>query len=220
MRNLQDLLAKHSGTTILFIFPHFDDCAYVSSGLLQAARRFDIKTFVVVLVEKDDEVGIVEFQKYALDLGTNETKVIKTKRSTMKLDIMAVINSVKPEFVVSFDPGGVTGNSHHTLTSLKTYEALKSLKKRPKLLWRVADVEEEKYFGKTPRPLGKEYDPIIKLNLDLKNSIRKVKAILSNKSKMRGFLYQLRVIEWYLLDHQENYYLVDFNRDRLKVSYN
>lgn len=219
MDQVKNLLKDSSGGPMLFIFPHFDDCAFVSSGLLQEARRYGITTLVCVLAEADDQIGLKEFQSYTSLLGVTKAFTLKTRHASTESNISKLIAETNPEFVITFDPGGITGNSHHTLTCLKTYDALRHLSKRPKLLWRIADFEEEKYFGKTQRPLSKEYDKVVKLNLRLKNSLLKVKSILSNKSKMGGVLHKLRIIEWYLLDHQESYYVVDFDRDRLKVNY-
>lgn len=216
---MKNIGGKGSGK-VLFVFPHFDDCAFVSSGLIQLLKFKGYKTHVCVLYEKDDDTAVREFNKYCDRLKIGNTQIVKVLHATIERNLANVIKMEKPDVVVTFDPGGVTGNSHHTLVSLKTYEVLKSMNKlRPKLLWRVADREEEKYFGKMPDALGKPYTNVINLNLRFPQSLMKVRAIFDNRSKLKGMIHKLRIAEWYLFDHSEQYYLVNFDTDRIKVEF-
>lgn len=219
MNEIQKLLTKQEGNRVLFVFPHLDDCAFVAGGLLQTANKLGLKTYVGVLVENENLQGNQEFLKYSKQLEVTEAVIIKTTHGALKNNLEKLLKKINPQVVVTFDPAGITGNSHHTLLSLKLYEIVSELNKKPKLLWRVADHEEEKYFGKMPNVLGRPYSDVIKLKLSFIHSIKKIKAILANQSRMKGFLYKLRIIEWYLFDHSEYYYLVDFAKDHLKVNF-
>jgi hypothetical protein len=193
MTDFNNLFKGGGGEVVLFVFPHFDDCAFVSSGLIQFALKAGVKTHVLVLNEKSDKVGETEFIKYTNDLGVAKSFVVRVTHASIKENILKLINNIEPSVVVTFEPGGVTGNSHHTLISLKTYEVMRDLKKdRPKLLWRIADSEEIKYFGQMPSPLGRKYTDILKLNLRLGNSAKKIRAIFSNRSKMKDLSFKLR----------------------------
>lgn len=205
---------------VLFLFPHFDDCAFVSSGLIKLAKKIGCTSKVVVLYEKVDKVAELEFDAYTNYLGVSDTAKVLTTHSKMVKDVEKQIKDFKADSVVTFDPGGVTGNSHHTLTSLKTYEVIRNISKsRPNLLWRVADKEEEKHFGKMPKALGKDYANVFELNLKMRSSLQKIKAIFMNKSRMNSWAHKLRIFEWYLFDHKEIYYKVDFKKDKLTVNY-
>jgi LmbE family N-acetylglucosaminyl deacetylase len=218
MEKLMKLFNEKSGM-MLFIFPHFDDCAFVSSGLLQVATRNNINTNVVVLYEKENKFDEEDLLKYSKYLAITKTEKYKVDHKSLKHVIEKLIEEKKPSTIISFDPAGITGNSHHTLVSLNIYEVLQNMKNPPQLLWRVADTEEEKYFGKMPYPLGKKYENIIHFNLGLRESIKKIKAIFTNRSKFKGLNFKLRILEWYLFDHKESYYLIDFKKDKLNIIY-
>lgn len=220
MKNLKEFLNNLKDKKFLFIFPHFDDCAFVSAGLIQTLNDMALKSEVCVFFESASDKARIEFEKYAKDLKVGKTIFKKTTHKELESDIAEVIKETKPGVVVTFDPAGITGNSHHTLYSLKTYEVVSRMKNdRPELLWRIADKEEEKYFGKMPKALLKPYDPVYSLNLKVMQSFRKIKAILTNRSKMHSIKDKMKFIEWYLFDHSELYYCFDFKKDKLNIKY-
>ena len=122
--------------------------------------------------------------------------------------------------ILTFDPHGVTGHPDHIVSSLEVLNLLKSEmgQEKPVLLWRVADSQERKYFDKGHK-FHINIDPTYHYSLSLGESIRKLRAIYSFKSKIKSRLFKLQVTEWYLLDHKELYYLVDFAKDKYNLLY-
>jgi hypothetical protein len=157
--------------------------------------------------------------QYSDNLKITAAIPLVAEKSKIRESVKRLVLKIKPSLVVTFDPNGITGNFYHRIISLDTYLVLKDIEKRPMLLWRFADREEERYFGKMPNPLGRAYDNNISLRLSLNQSIKKINSILTNKTKTKGLMYKLRIIEWYLFDHYENYYLFDFDRDNLSVDH-
>jgi LmbE family N-acetylglucosaminyl deacetylase len=217
MSEFKDIFNPAEEKNVLFIFPHYDDCAFVASGLIQSLTKHKITCEVLVLSEFENNKEKNEFEDYSKFLGISKSKILLSTHSNYKSNIKKIILNNRPTTVVTFDPGGVTGNSHHTHISLATYDALREIKNNNiKLLWRIADKEEEKHFGKMPRVL--KYSRVLSIKLGLKESYKKIKSIFLNKSKFTKFTFKLRILEWYLFDHSESYYHVNFDKDKIKVN--
>jgi len=225
--NLRALL-KNS-TKILAVFPHPDDESFVSAGLFQVAQEFGIETFLITLTK--GEKGENSFQEG--DLSKIREKELKLSAKILGIDkvdlwnysdaglrdskkgwvtkLKAKIVSLKPDIILTFDHSGITGHPDHIIVSVEILAIVKSMKKKPVLLWRVPDEQEKTYF-KDNGALPYASEPTHNLDLSFIKSLKKVLAIFSHKSQMKDFRFKLQILEWFLFDHKELYIEVDLGK--------
>lgn len=240
MDNIRNLLKTYKGKFVLLIFPHPDDAAYVSGGLLQIAQNYSIRTKLICLTKGGrnhlskntkqkssiKNIRIDELKKSCNILGIDEHIVfdcedgnlIKTKDVWLKR-IKKEIKNDKPNMIITFDQSGITGHPDHLVVSKEIIDICKS-DKNIKLLLRVPDKQELIYF-KSNKAIKFAQKATHKLSYTLKEAIIKIKAILAHKSQLKSFLFSLQIIEWYLFDHRELYHLIDFKKNsilELKIS--
>lgn len=233
MKNIDNLLKNHSGTKLLLIFPHPDDEAYVSGGLLQIAEKYSIKTKLICLTKggrgllpKDPIMannlkGIREKELNAACkiLGVDETiiwdykdaNLINTKNSwSDKLKKEIILSN--PSIIITFDPSGITGHPDHLVVSSEVFNIIKSIKNKPKLLLRVPDKQELSYF-KNNKYLKFALKPNYELSYSFNISLKKILAVFAHKSQLKSFRFRLQILEWFLFDNKEYYHLWDNNKE-------
>jgi len=239
MKNLKDLLKNYKGKKILMVFPHPDDEAYVSGGLLQIAQKYSIKTKLICMtkggrglmpknLEKAELIKKVreeELEKASKILGIDEKVVwdypdsglIQTQTHWYSLLKREIIKS-DASIVVTFDYTGITGHPDHLILSSEVFNILSKLKTKPKLLFRVPDKQEQIYFREN-KALIFFRKPTHILRCSFRQSINKIRAIFAHKSQIKNFIFRLHLIDWYVIDQKELYYLVDYKKqNRLKLS--
>jgi LmbE family N-acetylglucosaminyl deacetylase len=140
---INDLLSsKKDKTSIAFVFPHPDDETMVSGGLIRQLTRdprFIVHVLIVTRGEKGNELlgndvteeqigeirtdefhdsmtelGVISFKQ--LDLGDGLVKVEKHSE-----DIEKYIESINPDWVVTFEKTGIYGHSDHVALSEIVY---------------------------------------------------------------------------------------------------
>lgn len=235
MKQLSEFLKNYKRKKMLLIYPHPDDEAYVSGGLLQMAEKFSIETKLICLTKGGrgippknakskyplKEIREKELEKACKILGVDEVLLwdypdaglIQTKNDWVFHLKKEIIKS-NADILVTFDQSGITGHPDHLIVISEIYTILKSLQNKPKLLLRVPDKQEKSYF-KDNKALIFASEPTHKLSYSLLFSVKKIKAIFAHKSQIKNFLFRLRVFEWYLFDHQELYHLSDFKKPYL-----
>ncbi len=227
MRALKKLFHDNKGKTLLAIFPHPDDESFVAGGFIQEAIKSGIKVKIVSLTNGAfDEVGNreTEFKTAVGILGTTDFEIWKYKEGQLAdfekewgKKIEKIIVSTKPFAVLTFDPNGITAHPDHIISSVSILNIIKSLKiEKPKLLWRISDTSEKKHFNQG-KGLLVDKEPTYLFNLSLARSINKLKAIFTYKSQFKSVLFKLRVFDWYLLDHKEQYYSVHLEKDKFNL---
>lgn len=233
MRKMKDLskwLTKFKGKNMLLVFPHPDDEAYVSGGLLQIAQKLSIKTKLICLTKggrgilptnKVEAKNLKDLREKELKsacsiLGVDEmilwdypdANLIKVKNNWIKI-LKQEINKSNASIVVTFDYSGITGHPDHLVVSKEVFEYLKGIKAKPELLLRVPDEQELKYF-KENKAINFAQKPTHKLEYSISVSLNKIKAIFAHKSQLTSKLFALQILEWFLFDHKELYHLVDY----------
>ncbi len=224
MRNLKKFLYGNKGKTLLIVFPHADDESFVAGGLLQLLKRMGIRTKLITLTNgkpsEDSRIIEHEFVKATRLLGIDEVELWKYKEGELKdlksdwtTKLKAEIIAIKPFAVLTFDPNGITGHTDHIIISVSILNLIKNIKgNKPHLLWRISDKEEKNYFYKEKGMLV-DKEPTFQYNLSLRESLRKLKAIFTYRSQLKNIFFRLRILDWYLFDHKELFYLADFKGD-------
>jgi LmbE family N-acetylglucosaminyl deacetylase len=219
--NLITTLSKYRGKTLLLVFPHPDDEAYVAGGLLQLAQRLSIKTKLICLTKGGvgKKVQEAELRRACEILGVDELSLwnftelkLREEKSEWLKRLAGEIKTSNAQIIVTFDHSGITGHPDHIVVSREVLALIKKMQPKPLLYWRVPDMQEYKYFKDNNAMLFAE-NATHALSYGLAESLNKISAIFAHKSKMKSFLYRLQILEWFLFDHKELYYKVDFKRD-------
>lgn len=204
----------------MLVFPHPDDEAYVAGGLLQLAQNLGITTKLICLTKgafaKNVQARELEKACKILDVDElttwdfTELQLREEKRKWLKRLAEEIAKS-KAEIIVTFDHSGITGHPDHIIVSKEVLALAAKMKKKPLLLWRVPDMQEYRYFQDNNALVFAE-NATHTVSYGMAESLKKIKAIFAHASKMKSFLYRLQILEWFLFDHKELYYKVDFNR--------
>ncbi len=232
MDSLNTILDSNKGGKLLAIFPHPDDESFVAGGLFQAVKKYKLNTSLICLTK--GEKGLNSFDKGNLKyirasefknalsiLGIDNYNLknyadskLKEQKTNWVPYVQKILTKEEPDIVVTFDHSGITGHPDHIVTCHEILQIVSKLKNKPILLWRVPDEKEINYF-KRNKAMKFSSKANYNLNYGLGESINKIKAIYAHKSQMKNFSYKLQILEWFLFDHQEQYFKVD-----LKKKYN
>ncbi len=228
MRNLKKFLHENKGKILLIIFPHVDDESFVAGGFLQLIKRFGVKTKLITLTNgkagEDNKKIESEFKTATKLLQIDEVELWKYKENELKdlkedwIEKLKVeIKKVNPFAILTFDPNGITGHPDHIISCVSVLNLIKGLNgNKPHLLWRVSDKEEKKYFY-SEKGFLIDKEPTFQYNLSFWESVKKLRAIFTYKSQLKNIFFRLRVLDWYLFDHKELFYLADFKGDSYEV---
>lgn len=229
MKDLSSILKKNSSAKLLAIFAHPDDESFVAGGLFQIAKEHGFKTQLICLtkgeggisgLKREDlkKIRASEFKKAVEILRIDESFQwsypdvnLRLTKSRWIPKVKQFLYREKPNIVITFDHSGITGHPDHIVSCHEILKLVKKMKAKPLLLWRVPDEQERHYF-KENKALSFASKPNFKLDVGINKSIKKIKAIYAHKSQMQGFLYKLQILEWFLFDHKELYYKVDFGK--------
>lgn len=221
MEQLIKTFLKYRGKTLLLVFPHPDDEAYVAGGLLQLAQKLNIRTKLICLTrggfEKDRQEG--ELKRACEILGVDELTIwdfdelrLREEKGKWLAKLKEEIASSGAKVVVTFDHSGITGHPDHIVVSAEVLDLIKKMRKKPMLIWRVPDMQEFKYFQDNNALVFAENATHV-VDYGMGESLKKIKAIFAHKSKMKSLISRLQILEWFLFDHKELYYKVDFKRE-------
>lgn len=230
VKSLNSYLREFAGKTLLAIFPHPDDEAYTSGGVLQVAKSLGLTTRVIFLTG-----GLVEKAPQKLKETTVSLKILGNGLSVFwdfpygslhktiskwvpKLE--NEIEKINPAIVLTFDLSGITGNADHITSSVVVLSVIK--KKKTILLWRVPDEQEKSYFKQNEALVFAE-KPTHKLTMSFGQSLKKISAIFAYRTHLVGFVYRLHILDWFLFNHRELYHLVDIKKKypyKIKITRN
>jgi LmbE family N-acetylglucosaminyl deacetylase len=227
MKDLSVFLKKYSDKKLILVFPHPDDEAYVSGGLLQLAQQLSIKTKLICLtkggrglipediesVKKIKSIREEELKKSCSILGIDDyilwnypdANLLKTKKE-WSVKLKSEIKKDKSATLVTFDLSGITGHPDHLVLSEFIIDFVNKSRDKYKLLLRVPD-NQERLFFKDNEVLILAQKPSHVLNYSFSTSFNKIKAIFAHKSQLKDIFFRLHILEWFLFDHKEFYHL-------------
>ena len=229
MKDLKSLLRDSKGRTLLAIFAHPDDESFVAGGLFQIAKEFGVTTKMLCLTRGERGINRLgrgelkklrtkEIKKAVAILGIDNLVLknypdtnLRGTKSKWKPNVAEIIKKENPGIVLTFDHSGVTGHPDHIVSCHEVLRILRKINKKPVLLWRVPDTQEKSFFNEN-RALKFASKPNYLLSYGLKESLTKIKAIFAHSSQVRGMLYRLQILEWFLFDHKELYFRVDYKK--------
>ena len=212
------------------VFAHPDDESFVAGTLFQVTNEFDITTHLMCLTKGGrgknaynngnlKQIREKELRKATAILGVDKLTLfdfpdgnLRKTRSKWLSKIKEELKQNKYNIVLTFDYSGITGHPDHIISCHEIFKLLKSNQKRPDLVWRVPDKREKKYFVDN-KAFNFASIPNMELDTTPIQTIRKIKAIYTHKSQMPNLRFKLQILDWYLLDHKEYYYKVDFNKE-------
>ena len=221
MQDINFFIKENNIKKLLAIFPHPDDESYVSGGLFQVLHNFEVNTKLICLTKgkkgknflKKGDLGKIREQelKNASKILRPDAGLKNCVKEWRGLLIKKIIN-YEPQVVLTFDYSGITGHPDHIVTCDEVLKIIKSLKKRPILIWRVPNGKEKKYFFEN-ESLKYSVKPNLLVNYSFFISANKIKAIFSHQSQIKNFQFKLHIIDWFFFDHQEPYYKVDLKKN-------
>jgi LmbE family N-acetylglucosaminyl deacetylase len=161
--------------TVLGIWAHPDDEAYLSAGLMLAARRAGQR--VVVLTATAGELG-------SPDLGTPPARLAAQRAAELRASLASLgveehhllglpdggcerltpgpvvetlrgwIDRVEPDTIVTFGPEGMTGHPDHRAVHRWSLDAWRSTGQAARLLWATVTPEFHAEWGAQTEALG------------------------------------------------------------------
>jgi len=229
MENLDELLNQFQGKHLLAIFAHPDDESFVSAGLLQVAKYYHLKTTLLCLTRGGkgrnslEKGKLVEIRSKELDNARvilsidkvilrdyPDASLVETKKDWVG-EVKNIIDSEKPDIIVTFDFSGLTGHPDHIVSALEVFNIVKEMKTKPILFWRVPSEKEKRYF-RAKEAYSYTVHPNYTLRFGISEALKKIQAVFAHRSQMQSLIFKLRFIWLFLSSHQETYFLVDTKR--------
>ncbi|MFZ5424972.1 MAG: PIG-L deacetylase family protein [Patescibacteria group bacterium] len=191
-------LGVSANSKILLVFPHPDDEAVFTGGLIQFSlkARADLK---LIVLTKGESSTLRHGLKETQDLAIEREKELKKACTLLGLKnctqcsyadgslgstqhevtefLYEQIKSYNPDFVVTYEPQGVYGHVDHVLTS----KIITSLKHELNFKILYATIHLDSEVTKEVFPL----EPNIMLELSSLDLVKKLFAVLSHKSQFR-----------------------------------
>jgi len=146
-----------SGKTVMFIFPHPDDEAWVAGTLALVAADKGTFCYVCCLgsvanvrsenIDVPSRLQAIRWltKTYLRDyifLENNFTSITPKMLTAMKPSLIEAIEDKKPDIIITFSPAGYDGNINHRMASKLVGEAYYSLSYKPKLYY-VINIDQE-----------------------------------------------------------------------------
>ena len=146
-----------SGKTVMFIFPHPDDEAWVAGTLVLVAGDKSTFCYVCCLgsvanvraenIDVPSRLQAIRWltKTYLRDyifLDNNFTAITPKMLMAMKPKLIETIEDKKPDIIVTFSPAGYDGNHNHKMVSKLVGEAYYSLSYKPKFYY-VINIDQE-----------------------------------------------------------------------------
>jgi LmbE family N-acetylglucosaminyl deacetylase len=146
-----------SGKTVMFIFPHPDDEAWVAGTLAMVAADKGTFCYVCCLgsvanvrsenIDVPSRLQAIRWltKAYLRDyifLENNFTSITPKMLTAMKPRLIEAIEDKKPDIIITFSPAGYDGNINHRMASKLVGEAYYSLSYKPKLYY-VINIDQE-----------------------------------------------------------------------------
>jgi LmbE family N-acetylglucosaminyl deacetylase len=237
MINLKKYFQKRKRGKLMVVFPHPDDEAFATAGLLLFAKKAGWETVVVLMTKGGagklytnpngkplEKIREEEARRSArilrvdkLIFGNFPDGKLKNQKAKWSRWLTGIISEEKPNTIVTYDHSGITGHPDHISLSLEVKRLVCANNKRIDLYWSTVpksfkeQIVNSKVFNYSVRPTHKLY-----LNIDI---FRKAFSIHVHKSqhtvpfsKLLFLLFMVRV-EWYHkvdLTRNYSYKYVDF----------
>jgi LmbE family N-acetylglucosaminyl deacetylase len=207
--------------TLLGVWAHPDDEAYLSSGLMSRVRNHGGRVVVVTATRgehgTDDphrwpparlsalreqelraslaEVGVLEH--HWLHHGDGELAGVPLSAGAAEL--VPLIEDVAPDVIVTFGPEGMTGHADHRAISAWTTEAWRRTGRRADLWYATLTHEFHRDWGELNKRVGlwpDDAEPPVTHASDLSVNVRLSGAMLARKHRaLRAHASQTRALE-------------------------
>ncbi|MGY1617966.1 PIG-L deacetylase family protein [Geodermatophilus sp. SYSU D00691] len=200
--------------TVLAVWAHPDDEAYLAAGLLASAVAAGDRVVVATatrgeeglddpavaairsreLTESLAELGVREHRWLAARVPLRDGRLAAVPRSVGTAAVAAVVDDVRPDLVVTFGPDGVTGHADHRAVSAWTTAAVGGT---PARLWHTAltaewlarwgglCAETDVWMTGPPEPVA---DPDHEAVLSGRLLDRKMAALVAHRSQTAGLI--------------------------------
>jgi LmbE family N-acetylglucosaminyl deacetylase len=218
-------------TKVLFIYPHPDDETFGSAGLIQRLVKNNNKPHVMCLTKGGASTLALtlkpgesltsarenEFIKVMKLLGVDQYTIadltdgqLAEQRGLVANTIMAVIEKVKPEIIVTYEPNGLYGHPDHILASAVVTELARNNGLRLIYSTTAKDYnppEASLRTAKYPHEIH-PIEPNAVFKLTLREYLKKMRCFSQYKTQFsptRNFTNNV----WRALQMMREYYFVD-----------
>lgn len=211
---------------LLVITAHPDDESYCFAGLIQIAKSAGLVVDILCLTagnphhpkSTDKPLRTAELNTAAALLGVDEV-ILKdldaTKMPSQKVRIKATLSETfktrKYDCIATFDYSGITGHVDHIILGQELIKLLPNLKPKPKILLRVPDTREKRYFTDN-KAMKHALSATHVAGYSFGQSIKKIRAILAHKSQIKNIYFKLHLLDWHLFDTYEYYHMVQLKK--------
>lgn len=235
-KSLKDL--SDSAHKILVIFPHADDEALSSGGLISGLSNQGIELDWLILTkgergnqtatseEKLKTIRIEEskqaakiygvknlFQRDYLDNGVSEYK------DKLKEDLRKTLAETKPDLIITYDLSGLYGHPDHIIVSEVVTELIKNEFVKTRLLY-VSFPKKILHTMPLPEHMAKDKEyknkrsyPSIRVWVGIQGVLNKMKAVYTYKSQRQSYLnsFPIKIIPlWFYISLTPYEYFYEF----------
>lgn len=206
MKSINEVLGGVANKKMLVVFPHPDDESVMAGGVIQRALEMGFEVTVLTLTEGNNgkiyvsgkgrslaeirreematamsRLGVADWVMWRFDDG----KLRGTHR--WREGLVDFIKSTEPGIIVSYDLSGVSGHPDHISAAILIWQTVKKMSD-VKLIWTSFDGKLKNRVV-DERVLEYLREPSIILDMSLKESWRKWRAVFAHKSQnLQGFL--------------------------------
>jgi LmbE family N-acetylglucosaminyl deacetylase len=185
--------------TMLGVWAHPDDEAYLSSGLMSRVRQLGGRVVVVTATRERElkaslaEVGVHEH--HWLRYRDGELDRVTPDRGAD--DLVPLMEEIRPDVIVTFGPEGMTGHPDHRAISAWTTEAWRRTGRRGDLWHATLTPEFHREWGELNAEVGLwTTTPPVTPEAELSASVRLGGSLLRRKHRaLRAHASQTRALE-------------------------
>ncbi len=202
---------------ILLIFPHADDEALTSGGLVSGLTRSGKEVYWVVLTKGEKGNPKEELDTSLKNLRVQEAKTaasiynikniiqkdypdggVEGYRKKLEKDLRDTINTLNPDLVITYDQAGLYGHPDHIVTSQVVTELLNDIPHGN--LWyasypkRILDaVSLPEHMAKDKNYKSRRSYPTHKVWVGVTGVLNKIKAVYAYKSQRESYVSSMPV---------------------------
>lgn len=210
-QNLSDIASKTK--KVLIVFPHADDEALSSGGLISQLSRSgtELNWLILTKGEKGNETATLDEQLKAVRINEAEQTAqiygiknliqkdypdngVDAYKDKLTDDLKKTISEIKPDLIITYDLAGLYGHPDHMVVS----EVVTGLVKQefPKTkLWYVSypkkilnSIPLPEHMAKDKEFKNKRSFPSFKIWVGLSGVLNKIKAVYAYKSQRQSYM--------------------------------
>lgn len=203
---------------VLIVFPHADDEALTSGGLLSQLSKLDKETTWVVLTQGEKGNEGAKYNEKLKDIRKQEAENAKViygvdyliqgeypdngiteQKDKLREDLKKKLGETKPDLVITYDLAGLYGHPDHIIVSEVITDLLKEnypnikiwYASYPKRLLDAVSLPEQ--MAEDSSFKDKRSYPTFRVWVGLEGVINKVKAVYNYKSQQSSYIKSLPV---------------------------